>query len=107
VLAYFDATTYRRMGIAWYLYDVTTGEYLDADDSGDGTAFINATDNTDSDEDGLPDWYEHLIGTDPNDYDTDDDEISDSDEVAAGTNPRAASAAADPNATLKVYPPLE
>ncbi len=35
----------------------------------------------DSDGDGLPDWYELLIGTDPNKPDTDGDGLSDFDEV--------------------------
>jgi len=35
----------------------------------------------DSDGDGLPDWYEILIGTDPSDKDTDDDNLEDGHEV--------------------------
>lgn len=41
----------------------------------------------DSDEDGLPDFYELEIGTDINVKDTDDDHISDYDEVLIGYNP--------------------
>jgi Tol biopolymer transport system component len=44
----------------------------------------------DSDGDGLTDSQEIALGTDPNDADSDDDTIWDGDEVAAGTNPRDA-----------------
>lgn len=102
---YFDASAHRRNGISWYLYDVTTEEYLDPDSSAEGSSFIEATHDTDSDGDGLPDWYEQMIGTDPWDTDTDNDGISDGAEVAANSNPRAGNAGS--NSTLKVFTPLE
>jgi hypothetical protein len=45
-------------------------------------------DDLDTDEDGLPDWYEIEIGTDPFNWDTDGDGLSDGDEVLIwGTDP--------------------
>jgi hypothetical protein len=105
---YFDATAQYRLQIPWHLYDATRGEYLsDIESPGGVTDFTSATDNTDSDQDGLADWYEHMIGTDPNDPDTDHDGDNDAVEVANGTNPRAGSATGNPNATLIVFTPLE
>jgi len=44
--------------------------------------------DTDTDEDGLPDWYEELIGTDPENPDTDGDGLPDGYEVFVSfTNP--------------------
>jgi len=43
--------------------------------------------NTDSDNDGLPDWKEALYGTDPHNPDTDGDGTNDGDEVAQGRDP--------------------
>lgn len=104
---FFTAASQFQTNVPWRLYDVTKGQYLTADSGGGGMSFINATDNTDSDSDGLADWYEHMIGTNPSDSDTDDDGINDGVEVANGTNPRAGNAASDPNATLVVFTPLE
>ena len=57
----------------------------------------------DTDGDGLPDWQETLLGTDPTKADTDGDGVSDKDEVAIGANPTAWGTATgtkdrDPNA---------
>ncbi len=41
----------------------------------------------DSDHDGLPDWEEELIGTDPHNPDTDGDGFKDGEEVASGHDP--------------------
>ena len=86
---FFDATAQFQANIPWHLYDVTRSQYLVADSVADATSFMNATDATDSDSDGLADWYERMIGTNPNasgGWDTDGDGQSDGYEVAHGTN---------------------
>ncbi len=51
---------------------------------------IIAQDNTtDSDNDGIPDWREKEIGTDPENEDSDGDGINDGDEVIMGLNPKS------------------
>jgi hypothetical protein len=45
------------------------------------------TDDTDSDEDTLPDWQEFILGTNPYNQDTDGDGIGDAWEIAHGMNP--------------------
>lgn len=99
---FFDATATVRAAIPWHLYDVTRGEVLSSA-PGDANDFIDATDNTDADSDELPDWYEAMIGTNPNAVDTDGDGVNDKAELLAGTNPRAASVASLPTSTLQVY----
>lgn len=73
----------------------------DTDDGGtsDGTEFREGTNPNDpeddgpaggfadSDGDGLPDFGERVVGTDPNDPDTDDDGLLDGDEVDRGLDP--------------------
>lgn len=49
---------------------------------------INKTTDSDSDEDGLRDWEESLIGTDPQNPDTDGDKTSDGDEVSLNRDPK-------------------
>jgi hypothetical protein len=102
---YFDASGETRNGIPWHVYDATSGEYLET--TGSDTDFSLDSDNTDTDGDGLPDWYEHFLGTDPTDTDTDNDGVDDATELANGTNPRAISATGIPNGTLKVFTPGE
>jgi alpha-tubulin suppressor-like RCC1 family protein len=51
----------------------------------------------DSDSDGLPDWKEIELGTNPNNADTDGDGISDSWEVAHSLNPLLNDASLDPD----------
>lgn len=102
---FFDATTFRQTGIPWHLYDATRNVYLTADGA-DENSFVNATDNTDTDGDGLKDWYEDLLRTKYNVTDTDGDGQSDFQEVTNGTNPLAKPATAS-NSTLKVFTPLE
>jgi hypothetical protein len=104
---FFDASSFRYKDIPWHLFDLTNGEYLQADSGSDEASFINATSYADSDNDGLQDWYEYMIGTDPQNADTDADGVNDGTEVANGTNPRAGSAAGNPNSTLIVFTPLE
>ena len=48
----------------------------------------NKRNSVDSDHDGLSDWEEsHIYGTDPHDEDTDDDGMEDGEEVMLGRNP--------------------
>jgi hypothetical protein len=104
---FFDVSSFKRVGIPWHLYDVTRNAILTASQPG-GTDFTNATDNVDSDGDGLYDWEEYLLGTDPHDSDTDDDGRTDYQEVRIDhTNPRVGNPASDPNPTLIVFTPLE
>ena len=93
--------------MGWYLYDATRGVYL-AGTGTSGYGYAPATDDTDSDGDTLPDWYERMIGTNPNNANTDgDDQGDDAYEIAHGTNPRATSVTASSNATLSVFTQLE
>jgi len=84
--SYFDATASVRPGLDFWVYDVTTGE----------TSPVNVTDlsqwgssdmGLDSDGDGLPDWYEFVLGTDSENTDTDGDGLSDGIEARFGLNP--------------------
>jgi hypothetical protein len=51
-------------------------------------AINDNTANSDTDNDGLKDWEEGLIGTDPQNPDTDNDQTTDGDEVSQGRDPR-------------------
>jgi hypothetical protein len=106
---FMDASALKRADLPFHLFDLTKGEYLqpDSTSASDSTNFINSTDNSDADGDNLPDWYEHMIGTDPHNPNTDGDLWDDGYEVAHGTNPRAGSAVGNPNSTLIVFTPLE
>ena len=104
---FFDAGGQFQGGeVPWYLYDATRNQYLTAA-SGNPTDFSASVDSTDSDQDGVPDWYERLVGLNPFAADSDGDGINDGDEYTNGTNPNAAPAALVANATLKVFTPLE
>lgn len=73
---------------------IDTALYLESDEN---TAYSFAAGNADldSDGDGLPDAREYFVThTDPNLADTDGDGMNDGDEVALGTDPTAANAAA-------------
>ena len=62
-------------------FETATGSFLNSQNTGTDPA------DTDSDDDGLSDGEEVLLGTDPNNPDTDGDGVSDSDELLAGTDP--------------------
>ncbi len=103
----FDAGSQFQGGeVPWYLYDATRNQYLSAA-SGNPTDFSASVDSTDSDQDGVPDWYERLVGLNPFSADSDGDGMNDGDEYTNGTNPNAAPVALVANATLKVFTPLE
>lgn len=69
---------------AWSVYGTEgkTGEYVSTN-----TNKTTLTTETDNDGDGLPDWQEKLIGTDPYSADTDKDGVSDGEEVVRNKNP--------------------
>src|SRR5262249_42487704 len=73
-------------GESWYVYDLTTGENAVAEQN-DLSNWNSPDANQDSDGDGLVDWYELLIGTNPYDADTDHDGIPDGWEIRNGLNP--------------------
>jgi len=72
-------------------------EYWEAQDSSSVNPIVNLSGNvananitltdSDSDSDGLPDWQELQLGTNPNNPDSDGDGLSDGYEVANGLNP--------------------
>ena len=103
---FFDASGSALAGIPWVLYDNTRGQVLSGSVS-DPSDFTGATDDTNSDTDSLPDWYERMIGTNPLLADTDGDGVNDDAEITAGTNPRAVLVTVGSNATLSVFTPLE
>ena len=104
---FFDADSMAE-DLPWHLFDATRNEILTPGTGTQGfTDYTAATDNTDTDSDGLPDWYERVIGTNPGLADTDGDGTNDYAEVQAGTNPRAVSVDMLANSTLKVFTPLE
>ncbi len=87
----FTATTKIHAGLPWWIHDLETNESLSGDSYlGDFTSWVGAADTADSDSDGLPAWYEYILGTSDNSTDSDGDGISDYAEVAAGTNPNQA-----------------
>ena len=83
---YYNATTSFHSEMDFWIYDATSGE----------TSPVNQTDLTqwqswmsaqDSDGDGLPDWYEFTIGTNPYAWSTVNDGIPDGWKVQHGLNP--------------------
>ena len=56
----------------------------------DGVMIVRDNEEVDSDEDGLPDWKEQVVGTNHLFWDTDDDDIGDGDEVRLGLDPLGA-----------------
>lgn len=61
---YFDAVGYFRPGLDWWIFDVDTGE-RSGENQNDLSQWATADANTDTDLDGLPDWYERVIATNP------------------------------------------
>lgn len=79
----------------WGAYSIYTGRDTDNNDTYDNvihdapTAHIDfsATNNADTDEDGVPDWEEEIFGLDRKKRDTDGDGIEDGDELDFGFDP--------------------
>ncbi|MDO4945617.1 MAG: cellulose binding domain-containing protein, partial [Ruminococcus sp.] len=91
-----DYQEYYILGTDPSVYDSVTKGVSDADADCDGDGLSNIREfelgtkpfNPDTDNDGLTDGDEvNIYGTDPLKYDTDDDGISDGDEIALGTDP--------------------
>lgn len=91
-----DYQEYYILGTDPLVYDSVTEGVSDADADSDDDGLSNIKEfelgtkpfNPDTDNDGLTDGDEvNIYGTDPLKYDTDDDGISDGDEVALGTDP--------------------
>lgn len=91
-----DYQEYYILGTDPLVYDSVTEGVSDADADCDGDGLSNIREfelgtkpfNPDTDNDGLTDGDEvNIYGTDPLKYDTDDDGISDGDEIALGTDP--------------------
>jgi hypothetical protein len=90
-LGFYDAHTERHPDTIWVLWDSTRNEVLNPD-PGTTSDFLLASDDTDTDGDGVPDWWELKNGFNPNDptdgggLDTDGDGVLDRDEFDFGTN---------------------
>lgn len=91
-----DYQEYYVLGTDPLVYDSVTEGVSDADADCDSDGLSNIREfelgtkpfNPDTDNDGLTDGDEvNIYGTDPLKYDTDDDGISDGDEIAMGTDP--------------------
>ena len=90
----FDATVEHNPGLSWVIKDHTTEEVLyDVYQLRDQYA-SDAT--SDADSDGLQDWYEAILGTNPNLSDSDYDGWDDFTEVRLGRNPMSFAEATDP-----------
>jgi|GEM_PF-3682684 len=85
---YYTPTTQIHPDAPWWIWDATRMEYLQPS-PGDPTDFRNCYDGTDTDGDGLPDWWEFARGLNPNSGDTDQDGISDYNEIVDGYDPLA------------------
>jgi hypothetical protein len=101
---HFDAATEYHPELEWWIYDATTNEVSPSNGVG-LTAW--ASDNTDSDGDGLADWYEFILGTDRNLVDSDGDGVWDNAELLLGRNPSNGQAVVSGTLNLEVFTPLE
>ena len=93
-----DYQEYYVLGTDPLVYDSVEPGVSDSDADNDGDGLSNKREldigtkpfNPDSDDDGLTDGEEvNTYGTDPLKYDTDDDGISDGDEITIGTDPQS------------------
>lgn len=92
---YFDAASQIHSGADWWVYAPygNSGTPEVSELNGSDIMNWNPTSATDADGDGLPDWYEYILGTSDDattGWDTDGDGIGDYQEIAAGTNPNQA-----------------
>ena len=77
----------------WWVVDTTSGDQSEPNQN-DLSGWQAPSSGDDTDEDGLLDWYEWLIGTASNESDTDGDGLPDLYEIQNGLNPTSASDAA-------------
>jgi hypothetical protein len=84
------------LGALWYVSSKNTGtdislspQILAEKDASASTAALRQRSETDTDGDGLPDWQESLVGTDPLKADTDGDGTPDGAETYGGRDPLA------------------
>ncbi|MEA3207151.1 MAG: large repetitive protein [Chthoniobacter sp.] len=101
---FFDASTNYHPDLDWWIYDARTGEASNVN-AADLSSWMG--DNSDSDSDGLPDWYEFIAGTDAGNWDTDGDGVSDGEEARLGRNPRNGLPVVSGTLHLEVFTPLE
>lgn len=77
--------------LAWYGYNRGSDTYTSTSDQNllsiDASNIATTASQTDTDNDGLPDWEELLYNTDPKNPDTDGDGTSDGEEIKLGRNP--------------------
>jgi hypothetical protein len=96
----------------FYHYTTTTNQVKEGTSRLDiGFHYVATTNGVpcDTDNDGLADYVEGELGTDPNDADSDNDGVSDWVEVIQGRNPLMGASAPDTNnvVNLRTYTPLK
>jgi hypothetical protein len=103
---YFDASASSYSDFPWWLLDYSQlnggNPHVIGSSASGTTNFLADVDERDTDGDTWADWYERLVGTNPNAVDTDGDGTPDN----TDPNPRALPANTS-TATLRVYTPLE